>query len=51
MVMGDVQNLEILLVEDSDHDAEMTVRTLRKRGIANPTYFASSASRSERHAA
>lgn len=35
MVMGDLQNLEILLVEDSDHDAEMTMRTLRKRGIAN----------------
>lgn len=33
--MNDVQNLEILLVEDSDHDAEMTLRTLRKRGIAN----------------
>ena len=35
MVMGDVQNLEILLVEDSDQDAEMTMRTLKKRGIAN----------------
>jgi two-component system response regulator len=34
-VMGDVENLEILLVEDSDQDAEMTMRTLKKRGIAN----------------
>ena len=33
--MGDVENLEILLVEDSDQDAEMTMRTLKKRGIAN----------------
>lgn len=29
------QTVEILLVEDSDADAEMTLRTLRKRGIAN----------------
>ena len=29
------QTVEILLVEDSDADAEMTMRTLRKRGIAN----------------
>lgn len=29
------QNVEILLVEDSDADAEMTLRTLTKRGIAN----------------
>ena len=29
------QTVEILLVEDSDADAEMTVRTLRRRGIAN----------------
>ncbi|MGB0134806.1 response regulator [Dokdonella sp.] len=29
------QNVEILLVEDSKADAEMTLRTLKKRGIAN----------------
>lgn len=29
------QTVELLLVEDSDADAEMTLRTLRKRGIAN----------------
>ena len=29
------QNVEVLLVEDSDADAEMTLRTLRRRGIAN----------------
>lgn len=28
-------NVQILLVEDSTADAEMTLRTLRKRGIAN----------------
>jgi two-component system, response regulator len=31
----DYQTVEVLLVEDSDDDAEMTLRTLRKRGIAN----------------
>ena len=29
------QHVEILLVEDSKADAEMTMRTLKKRGIAN----------------
>lgn len=29
------QQVEILLVEDSREDAEMTLRTLKKRGIAN----------------
>ena len=29
------QQVEILLVEDSRADAEMTLRTLKKRGIAN----------------
>ena len=29
------ENVEILLVEDSKADAEMTLRTLKKRGIAN----------------
>ena len=29
------QQVEILLVEDSKPDADMTMRTLRKRGIAN----------------
>jgi CheY-like chemotaxis protein len=30
-----LQTVEILLVEDSEHDAELTMRTLRRRGIAN----------------
>lgn len=29
------QQVEILLVEDSNADAEMTLRTLKRRGIAN----------------
>ncbi|HTA66089.1 MAG TPA: response regulator [Xanthomonadaceae bacterium] len=29
------QHVEILLVEDSSADAEMTLRTLKRRGIAN----------------
>ena len=29
------QHVEILLVEDSTADAEMTMRTLKRRGIAN----------------
>jgi len=29
------QSIEILLVEDSSQDAEMTLRTLKKRSIAN----------------
>lgn len=29
------RNVEILLVEDSSADAEMTLRTLKKQGIAN----------------
>ena len=33
--MGDYESVEILLVEDSAADAEMTLRTLKKRGIAN----------------
>jgi CheY-like chemotaxis protein len=30
-----LQTVEILLVEDSENDAELTMRTLRRRGIAN----------------
>jgi len=30
-----LRHVEILLVEDSSADAEMTLRTLKKRGIAN----------------
>ena len=30
-----LRNVEILLVEDSTADAEMTMRTLKRRGIAN----------------
>lgn len=33
--MSGYQQVEILLVEDSAPDAEMTLRTLKKRGIAN----------------
>ncbi|WP_298149320.1 response regulator [Metallibacterium sp.] len=33
--MSDYQSVEILLVEDSHADAEMTQRTLKKRGIVN----------------
>jgi two-component system, response regulator len=33
--MNDFQHVEILLAEDSAADAEMTMRTLKKRGIAN----------------
>ena len=33
--MKDFQSVEILLVEDSVADAEMTLRTLKRRGIAN----------------
>jgi CheY-like chemotaxis protein len=33
--MNKYQHVEILLVEDSAHDAEMTMRTLKRRGIAN----------------
>ncbi|WP_297899516.1 response regulator [Metallibacterium sp.] len=33
--MNDYQSVEILLVEDSHADAEMTQRTLKKRGIVN----------------
>jgi two-component system response regulator len=34
------QQVEILLVEDSPADAEMTLRTLKKRGIANNVQWA-----------
>lgn len=33
--MNKYQNVEILLVEDSVHDAEMTMRVLKRRGIVN----------------
>ncbi|WP_440222325.1 response regulator [Dokdonella sp. MW10] len=33
--MNDLHSVEILLVEDSSADAEMTMRSLKKRGIAN----------------
>jgi two-component system, response regulator len=33
--MNQYQHVDILLVEDSSADAEMTLRTLKKRGIAN----------------
>ena len=33
--MNEYQQVEVLLVEDSAADAEMTLRTLKRRGIAN----------------
>lgn len=33
--MNEYQQVEVLLVEDSSADAEMTLRTLKRRGIAN----------------
>ncbi|HNV83891.1 MAG TPA: response regulator [Arenimonas sp.] len=33
--MNKYQTVEILLVEDSEHDAEMTMRVLKRRGIVN----------------
>lgn len=33
--MNGYQKVEVLLVEDSSADAEMTLRTLKRRGIAN----------------
>ena len=33
--MNGYQQVEVLLVEDSTADAEMTLRTLKRRGIAN----------------
>ena len=33
--MTDLQQVEILLVEDNPEDAEMTMRALRKRNLAN----------------
>lgn len=33
--MKDMKEVEILLVEDNDNDAEMTMRALRKRNLAN----------------
>lgn len=33
--MKDINNVEILLVEDNDDDAELTIRALRKHNLAN----------------
>lgn len=33
--METIQEIEILLVEDNPHDAELTMRALRKRKVAN----------------
>lgn len=33
--MSHIAEIEILLVEDSPHDAEMTLHTLRRRNLAN----------------
>ena len=37
--MSQYEQIEILLVEDSAEDAEMTMRALRKRNLANQLYW------------
>ena len=37
--MTDLQQVEILLVEDNAEDAEMTMRALRKRNLANHMHW------------
>lgn len=37
--MTDLQQIEILLVEDNPEDAEMTMRALRKRNLANHLHW------------
>ena len=37
---GPLEQLEILLVEDNPEDAEMTMRALRKRNLANHVHWA-----------
>jgi CheY-like chemotaxis protein len=36
--MSELKEVEILLVEDSPHDAEMTLRALRKRNLGNRVF-------------
>jgi CheY-like chemotaxis protein len=36
----DSQNVEILLVEDNPHDAELTLRALKRHNLANNVYVA-----------
>lgn len=38
--MGQFDPVDILLVEDNPHDAELTVRTLRKENLANQVFVA-----------
>jgi two-component system response regulator len=38
--MSDLRNIDILLVEDNPYDAELTVRALRKRKLANRIHLA-----------
>ena len=37
--MSDLEQVEILLVEDNAEDAEMTMRALRKRNLANKLHW------------
>jgi two-component system, response regulator len=37
--MTDLQQVEILLVEDNPEDAEMTMRALKKRNLANQVHW------------
>ena len=37
--MNDLEQVEILLVEDNPEDAEMTLRALRKRNLANQVHW------------
>jgi two-component system response regulator len=38
--MSEFDDIEILLVEDNQHDAEMTIRALKKCSILNKLYWA-----------
>lgn len=37
--MGTSEVIDILLVEDNPHDAELTIRAIRKRNIINPLHL------------
>lgn len=34
-MITDIQNLEILLIEDNQHDADLIIRTLKKNNVGN----------------
>ena len=37
--MNDLGIVDILLVEDNPHDAELTIRAIKKRNMANPLHL------------